>query len=425
MKRVAVVEGVRTPFCKAGGKLKELEADDLGAFAVKELIARSEIDPQLIDEVIIGNVLQPPHATNIARVIAVKAGIPDNVPAMTVNRNCASGMEAAAVAYQKIQTGEASIVVAGGTESMSNFPVLVSKPFRDWLTSLSKARSFKERLSLFFKFRFHFLKPDRPKIADPLCGLTMGDTAEILSKEFLVSRKEQDEFGLLSQNRAANAQKSGIFTEEIIGIPIPPKFDRMQELDDGIRVGQIINDLTKLKPVFNTATGTVTAGTSSQVTDGAVALLICSESELARIGKKPLGYVRGFTQVGLDPRRMGLGPAYAIAKLLKENKMSLEDIDLIEINEAFAAQVIAVQKALQSDEFAKKELGLEKAVGKIDLDRLNVNGGATALGHPLGASGARLILTLLKELKRRNLKTGIAALCIGGGQGEACIVEVE
>lgn len=425
MKRIAVIDGVRTPFCKGGGKLRDIEADDLGAFAVRELVARSEIDPALIDEVIIGNVLQPPHATNIARVIAVKAGIPENVPAFTVNRNCSSGMQAAAVAYQKLQLGLGSLIVAGGVESMSNFPVLISKSYRDWLNALSKAKSLKERIGLFFKFRFHFFKPDFPKIADPLCGLTMGETAEILSKEFLVTRKEQDEYALRSHVRAAKAEKTGIFAEEIVPIPIPPKFDRMQERDDGVRDAQTYEDLAKLKPVFNTLTGTVTAGTSSQVTDGAAFILLCEESMLGRLGKKPLGYIRAFTEVALDPRRMGLGPAYAISKLLKENNMSLEEVDLIEINEAFAAQVIAVQKALASDDFAKKELGRDKAVGQLDMEKVNVNGGAVSMGHPLGASGARLILTLLKELKRRNKKIGIASLCIGGGQGEACIVEVE
>jgi len=413
MKRIAVVDGVRTPFCKAGGKFKDLEADDLCVFAVKELLARSGIDPGKIDEVIIGNVLQPPHAANIARVISVKSGVPESVPAFTVNRNCSSGMESVAVAYQKLQLDMASYIIAGGVESMSNYPVLVSKPYREFLIALSKAKTFKDKLKALSKFRFRYLVPEVPKIADPLCGMTMGETAELVSKDYAVSRKEQDEFGLMSQNLAAKAQKEGRFKDEIVPVPIPPKFDKMQEVDDGVRDSQTIADFEKLKPVFNTLTGTVTAATSSQITDGAAALLLCKESELN--GRKPLGYVRAFTQVGLDPRRMGLGPAYAIAKLLKENNLTLDQIDLIEINEAFAAQVLAVRKALASPKFG---------VGLIDMDKLNVNGGAIALGHPLGASGTRLILSLLKELKRRNKKIGIASLCVGGGQGEACIVEV-
>lgn len=425
MERIAVVEGVRTPFCKGGGKLKDMEADDIGAFALKELIARSGIDPALIDEVIIGNVLQPPHATNIARVISVKAGVPESVPAYTVNRNCASGMEAAASAYQKMQLGMGSIFVAGGVESMSNFPILISKQYRDWLSALGKARSFKEKLLLLFKFRPRFLAPDAPKIADPLCSLTMGETAEVLSRDFKVTRKEQDEFALMSHQRASEARKAGKFKEEIVPIPLPPKFDKMQDFDDGVRDGQTIADLEKLKPAFNKLTGSVTAGTSSPVTDGAAMLLLCKESELKKLGRKPLGYISFFTEVGLDPRRMGLGPAFAIAKLLKNSGKRLEEFDLIEINEAFAAQVVSVEKALASEEFAKKHLKQDRAVGIIDRSRLNVNGGAVAIGHPLGASGARLIMTILRELKRRNKNLGLASLCIGGGQGQACILEVE
>ncbi|CRX38503.1 thiolase family protein [Estrella lausannensis] len=425
MERIAVVEGVRTPFCKGGGKLKDMEADDLGAFALKELIARSGIDPALIDEVIIGNVLQPPHATNIARVISVKAGVPESVPAYTVNRNCASGMEAAASAYQKMQLDMGSIFVAGGVESMSNFPVLISKQYRDWLSALGKARTIKDKLLLLLKFRPHFLAPDTPKIADPLCSMTMGETAELLSRDFKVTRKEQDEFALMSHQRASEARKAGKFKDEIVPIPLPPKFDKMLDQDDGVREGQTLADLEKLKPAFNKLTGSVTAGTSSQVTDGAAMLLLCKESELQKLGRKPLGYISCFTEVGLDPRRMGLGPAFAIAKLLKNSGRRLEEFDLIEINEAFAAQVVAVEKALASEEFARKQLKQDKAVGVIDRSRLNVNGGAVAIGHPLGASGARLIITLLRELKRQNKKLGLASLCIGGGQGQACILEVE
>lgn len=424
MERIAVVEGVRTPFCKGGGKLKDMEADDLGAFALTELIARSGIDPAIVDEVIIGNVLQPPHATNIARVISVKGGVPESVPAYTVNRNCASGIEAAASAYQKMQLGMGSVFIAGGVESMSNFPVLISKPYRDWLSAFGKARSLKEKLLIALKFRPSFLAPDVPKIADPLCSLTMGETAEVLSRDFKVTRQEQDEFALMSHQRAAEARKSGRLREEIVPIPLPPKFDKMVDQDDGVRDGQTLADLEKLKPAFNKLTGSVTAGTSSQVTDGAAMLLLAKESSLKTIGREPLGYISSFTEVGLDPRRMGLGPAYAIAKLLKESKRSLDDFDLIEINEAFAAQVIAVEKALASEEFARKNLKQDKPVGKIDRARLNVNGGAIAIGHPLGASGARLVLTMLKELKRRNKKLGLVSLCIGGGQGQACIVEV-
>lgn len=424
-ERIAVISGIRSPFCKAGGVLRDLRADDLGAFVVKELLARSKVYPEDIDELIFGNVLQPPHATNIARVLAVKGGLPIKVPAYTVNRNCASGMEALTTAANKILNDEANIILAGGVESMSDFPVLFRKTMREFLMKFMKAKTFKAKLKTLLSFRPSFLVPDIPKIADPICDLSMGQTAEVLSREFKVTRKEQDEFALLSQERSVKAQEEGFFAEEIVPIPVPPKNDKMQCDDDGVRKGQTLEALEKLRPAFDRLTGSVTAGNSSQVTDGAAAVLLMRESEAKKRGLKPLGYIREYSYAALDPHRMGLGPVFAISKLLDKTKLSLEDIDLIEINEAFAAQVIACERALNSDDFAKRELGRDKAVGEIDRNRLNVNGGAIALGHPVGASGARLVLTLLKELKRRNLNRGLASLCVGGGQGEAVVVEVE
>jgi acetyl-CoA acyltransferase len=422
-ERIAIVEGIRTPFCKAGGVLKDLEADDLGAFAVKELLARSPIKPEQVDELIFGNVLQPSQMTNIARILAVKGGLPVKVPAYTINRNCSSGMEAITSAANQIRLGHAEVVIAGGTESMSNFQVVFKKKMRDFLQKFSKAKSWKDKLGTLFSFRLHFFYPEIPEMNDPLCSLSMGQTAEVIARELIVTRKEQDEFALLSQERASKALKEGKLAEEIVPIPIPPAFNKIQTVDDGPRANQTLAALTGLKPVFDKLTGTVTAGNSSQITDGAAALLLMSESKAKELGVKPLGYIKDYASAGLDPSRMGLGPVYAISKLLARTNMSLNNIDLFEINEAFAGQVVAVEKALASDEFAKKELGRERAIGKIDRDKLNVNGGAVALGHPLGASGARLVLTLLKELNRQGKKVGLATMCVGGGQGEAVIVE--
>lgn len=422
-ERIAVVSGVRTPFCKANGALKEIEADDLGAIPIQELLFRSGIDPNMIDEVIMGNVIEPPNAANVARVAAVKGGIPIKTPAYTVNRNCASGLEAIVSGAQKIQLGEANIIIAGGVESMSHFPVLFPDKMRDFLLKLGKAKTFGQKLSLFLGFRPSFLKPSVPEIADPLCSLSMGQTAEILSREFKVTREEQDKFSYTSQQRAFKATKDGVFKEEIVPVVLPPKYGQVQQVDDGPR-DQDIESLVKLRPVFDKLTGSVTAGNSSPITDGAAALLLMKESKAKELGLKPLGYIRTYASAALAPSKMGLGPAYAISKVLKKANMKLADIDLIEINEAFAAQVLACVKALASKEFAQKELGRDEAVGQIDLERLNVNGGAIAVGHPLGASGARLVLTLLKELNRRKKNIGIATLCIGGGQGEAVIVEV-
>lgn len=423
-ERIAVVSGLRTPFCKASGVMRDLEADDLGAFIVRELLARSNILPSQVDELIFGNVLQPPHAANIARIISIKGGLPNKVTAFTVNRNCASGMESIATAADKIQMGHAEIIVAGGTESMSNFPITIRKGYKDFLQRLSKAKNWQQKLSAIFSFRPGFLVPEIPEISDPLCGLSMGQTAENLSREFLVSREEQDAFSLLSQERAVLASTEGRLADEIAPIPLAPSYATVQTADDGPRANQTLEALTKLKPIFDRVTGTVTAGNSSQVTDGAAAVILMKESKAKKLGLQPLGYIRDYAAAGLQPSRMGLGPAFATAKILARTGMQLSDFDLIEINEAFAAQVLAVVKACASEDFARKELGRDKAVGKIDLEKLNVNGGAIALGHPLGASGTRLVLTLLKELKRRNKNVGLAALCIGGGQGQAIVLEV-
>lgn len=424
-ERIAIIDGVRTPFCKANGVFKDIEADDLGALVVKELLARTGLNPCLVDELIFGNVIQPPHATNIARIVAIKGGLPNAIPALTVNRNCASGMEAIINACHKIRSQEGDIYIAGGTESMTHFPILFSDRMREWLIKLSKAKNLGRKFAAMAAFRPAFVVPEIPKIADPLVGLTMGQTAEILSREFHVTRKEQDLFALSSQERAVKARREGIFKQEIIPIPLAPTFEKMQQEDDGLREGQTLESLAKLPTVFDKLTGTVTPGTSSQVTDGAVALLLMRESRAKELGYIPIGYLLEDAVAGVAPQRMGLGPVFATSQLLRKSSRKLEDFDLIEINEAFAAQVLAVVKALSSDDFAKRELGRDQAIGQIDLCKLNVNGGALALGHPLGASGARLILTLVKELQRRKKKWGLATLCVGGGQGQAIAVEVE
>lgn len=424
-ERIALVSGFRTPFCKAGGVLRDLEAGDLGAYAVAELMARSGISLDLVDELIFGNVLSPPADANIARIIAVKAGLPVAVPAFTISRNCASGLEAIANGADKIILGHDEIVIAGGTESMSNLPIIIRRSFKDFLQRLSKAKTFGQRIPILFGFRPSFLIPEIPEIADPLCGLSMGQTAEVLAREFRITREEQDRFALMSQQRTEKAIAEGYLAEEIIPVPVPPKYDAIQAQDEGPRANQTLEALAKLRPSFDFVTGTVTAGNSSQVTDGAAAVLMMRESKAKELKLEPLGYIRDYAAAALQPSRMGLGPAFAASKLLARTKMALSDIDLIEINEAFAAQVLAVIKACDSDEFAKKELGRDKAVGAIDIDKLNVNGGAIALGHPLGASGTRLVITLLRELRRRKKNVGLAALCVGGGQGQAAILEVD
>ncbi|MFT4718687.1 MAG: acetyl-CoA acetyltransferase family protein [Rickettsiales bacterium] len=428
-ERIAIIEGFRTPMGKAGGALKNVSAHDLGAKIVKELITRTHIDPNIIDEVIIGNVANLSDAANIARVIALKAGIPEHVPAFTVHRNCASGMESVTTAANKILLGEAETIIAGGVESMSNIPLLYNSKMTKLFSDLFRARSFFQKLKVISRFRLSFLSPViavQQGLTDPISGLVMGSTAENLAREFKITRKEQDEFSVQSHNRAEKATKEGIFNDEIITVfNNNIKNSKIIENDEGIRNGQNMKDLSKLKPYFERNTGTVTVGNSSQLTDAGAAMILMSESKAKKLKLKPLGYLKDFAYAGLDPDRMGLGPVFATAKLLKKSGVRFADIDLIEINEAFAAQVIACKKAFESDEFAKKELGLESAIGKIDDKILNVNGGGISLGHPVGMSGSRIIIHALKELRRRKKKTALATLCVGGGQGGACLLETE
>lgn len=425
-ERLAIIDGVRTPFAKAGTKLRGYSADDLGAIPVRELMSRVSISPSDVDEVIIGNVAQPANAANIARVIALKAGFPNATSAFTVHRNCASGMESISTAYNKIFAGHADIIVAGGTESMSNIPLLFGKKMTDFFEALSKARTLSAKLAVFSTFRLHYLKPViglMEGLTDPVCGLIMGLTAENLAKEFKISREEQDKYALESHLKAAKAMESGVLAEEIIPIPMPPAFSDMLTEDYGVRGDQSIEALKKLKPYFDRKNGSVTVGNSCPVNDGAAAVLVMKESKAKELGLTPLGYLRDYAYAGLEPERMGLGPVYATHKVFQRTGLTMSDIDLVEMNEAFAVQILANLKAFESEEFARKFLGSDKAVGEISLDKLNVNGGAIALGHPVGTTGTRLVITLLKTLKRKGLTRGLATLCIGGGQGGSFILE--
>ncbi len=424
MERIAIVNGIRTPFTKMGTDFNNLSAQELGRLAVRELIERMGLDVKLIDEVIFGCVGQPADAANIARVIALLAGIPKTTPAYTVHRNCASGMESVINAALRIKAGEGSCYLTGGTESMSNIPFFFSKEYQEILTEISRAKTLPLRLQGFAKIRpKHFLVPKiglQLGLTDPVCGLNMGQTTEVLVKDFGITRREQDEFALASHQKALAARE--ILREEIMPVIPGPKYKHAVIDDNGPREGQSLEALAKLKPFFEKGTGTVTAGNSSQITDGACALLVMGESRARELGMKPLGYIRGFAVAGVEPNRMGIGPAHAIPKALKKAGMKLSDMQAIEINEAFAGQVLACVRALASDKFTK-ENGFEGFTGTIDPSILNVHGGAIALGHPVGVTGARLILTMLKHLNRSNMNVGMVSLCIGGGQGAAMILE--
>jgi len=431
-ERIAIVSGFRSPMGKAGGAFKNLTAHDLGARIVKEVVMRSGIDSNMIDEVIIGNVAQPADAANIARVIALKAGLPANIPAFTVHRNCAAGMEAFSSACLRILNDDAEIILAGGVESMSNIPLFFGKKMTEFFTQLAKSKTLQQKISTLLTFRPYFLQPViglQQGLTDPVSGLIMGCTAENVAKDFKITRQEQDEYSLISHQRAEKAIADGIFKEEIIPVfNNDEKNSKIIEEDEGVRKGQKIEDLQKLKPYFEKVAGSVTVGNSSQITDGACFALITSESNAQKLqaesGCEILGYLRDFEYAGLDPSRMGLGPVFASKKLFDRTGLKLQDFDLIEINEAFASQVIGCVKAFASPEFCHKYFGLNEAFGEINYDILNVNGGAIALGHPVGMSGARILIHALRELKRRGKNRALVSICIGGGQGGACVVEV-
>ncbi len=423
MERIAIVDGIRTPFCKMGTAFNDVSAQQLGCMVTRELIERTGISPAVIDEVIFGNVGQPPEAANISRVIALLSGIPKTTPAFTVHRNCASGIEAVVTAALKIRGREGSCILAGGTESMSNIPFFMTKKLQEILFQFGRAKTPVAKFQVLSQLRLSHLTPRiglQLGLTDPVCGLNMGQTAEVLAKEFGISRKEQDQFSLISHQRAAQA--GDILREEIVPVIPPPKYRDVVEKDNGPRENQNMEALDKLKPFFDRRSGTVTAGNSSQITDGAVALLIMSESRARELHLKPLGFLKAFAFAGVEPDRMGIGPAHAIPRVLKKAGMTLKNVQVVEINEAFATQVLACLRLLESEKFTK-EFGYEGGTGCIPRDILNVNGGAIALGHPVGATGARLILTALKHLKRHDLNVGLASLCIGGGQGAAVILE--
>ena len=422
-REVVVVDGVRTPFCKSWGALNDVPADELCRMTLSEAMARVELDPRAVDEVIIGNIAQPAESTTIARVAALKAGVPRRVPGYAVNQNCGSGIQSIVSGYHRIESGAADVVLAGGVESMSRIPFQMGQAFTDHVMRFRRARSLPQRLAALSRVRPADLRPSAALeigLRDAICGLNMGETAEVLARRFRVTRQEQDEYALESHRRAVAGRER--LRQEIMPAFPPPRFRPV--LDDiGPREDQSLEQLARLRPAFDRKHGTVTAGNSCMLTDGAACLVIASEERARELGLPFLGRIRSYAFAGLDPTVMGLGPVYATAIALERAGVQLRDIRLIEINEAFAAQVLAVCKAFASAEFARTELGRKAALGEIDRDITNVNGGAIALGHPVGCSGARLTLTLLKEMARRDLSLGLATLCIGGGQGAALILE--
>ena len=412
-----ILAATRTPFCKMGTDLAALTAADLGRAAAVSLLTETGIDPAEISEVIFGCVAQPAEAANIARVIALRSGIPQHVPAMTVHRNCASGMEAVTTAHQRIAAGQGDLFLVGGTESMTHIPLLFPHEAALHFSDLNRAKSSGQKISAAANFHFSDFKPRiglELGLTDPYSGLIMGDTAEILSREFGISREAQDRF-------AAESHAKALAHREQLDGEISPVFTNGGAVtqDNGIRTDSTPEKLATLRPIFDRVTGTVTAGNSSQITDGAVALLVGTEAAAKRLGIEPLGRLAAYAYSGCDPARMGLGPVHAIAKAKQLSGLTPDDADLIELNEAFAAQVLAVLDSLKNPALHNLDL----PAYEIPADKLNRRGGSIALGHPVGATGARLILTALDQLHETGGHRALATLCIGGGQGAALYLE--
>ena len=422
-KPVYLVDGNRTPFLKARGKPGPFKHADLGIYAARTLLARMPFAATEFDEVIFGSTMPGPDEANIARVVALRLGCGDRVPAYTVQRNCASGMQALDNAAMSIASGRSDLVLAGGIESMSHAPLLLHPKMVNWLADWWAAKSIGQRLKLLTRFSPRMLAPVialLKGLTDPVVGLNMGQTAEQIAWRFGITREQMDQFAVDSHLKLHQAQENGELDEIV---PVYDSKGNVHEIDDGVRPDSSLEKLARLRPAFDKPYGQVTPGNSSQITDGAAALVLASESAVKKHDLPVLARLVSTEWAALTPAEMGLGPAHAIAPLLKSQRLKIDDIDYWEINEAFAAQVLAVIAALKDKDYCKKQLGLRSAVGEIPAERLNIHGGAIALGHPVGTSGARIVLHLAKVLEQKKAKSGIASLCIGGGQGGAMLIE--
>ncbi len=420
-KAVYIVDAVRTPHAKAGTDLKGVQVPFLVSYLVRHLVDKIP-DDSLVDEVIIGNVGNPMQFPNISRVIALEAGLHKKTSAYTVHRNCASGLEAVSQGMLKIASGISNSIIVGGVESMSQLPLIYSKEMTDIFINLMLAKTLKAKLSSLKRFKLSYLKPIialEQGLTDPFCGMNMGETAELLATEFNITREEQDIFANNSHKKAISAIKDSKFKPEILPIKVGEK---ILDNDIGPRDNSSVESLSKLRPYFKPKWGTVTVGNSCPITDGASAMLLASEDIVNKYNLEPIAVIKSIVFTGLEPERMGMGPLLAMDKLSIKTGFDLLNADLFELNEAFAAQVLAVQKALKDKKYARR-FSVDKIYGEIPDEKLNVNGGAIALGHPIGSTGCRLLVTLAHSLKNQKKKHGIASLCIGGGQGGACLIE--
>jgi acetyl-CoA acyltransferase len=424
--RIAIVQGLRTPFAKQGTAYKDLSALDLAKIVVAELLQRAELDPKEVGLCVFGQVVPSLSAPNIAREVVLGTAMPKDIEAFSVSRACATSLQSMTSAAEALLAGQHDVAVTGGADSASDVPIAVSKKLADALIAATKARSLPEKLKIFASLSPRDLIPVPPALTEPTTGLTMGESCEKMAKEGGVTREEQDELAHRSHVHAAEAWSNGIYAEEVMHVIPGPRFDKPITEDNLVRKDSTIDAYSRLKPAFDKKYGTITAGNSSPLTDGASALLLMTEAKAKALGYTPLGYLKSWAYAALDPGGwMLMGPSYATPLALDRAGLKLKDMDLVDMHEAFAAQVICNKKAFASKKFAEEKLGRSEAIGEIDEESFNVHGGSIAVGHPFAATGARLVITALRELKRRKGHYGLVTACAAGGLGAAAVLEVE
>ncbi len=423
-RRVAVVAGLRTPFVKSGGDFKDLSAVDLGSLVVNELVARSGLPGEEFDALIFGQVIPSQLSSLIAREVVLRTALPRTLPAHTTSRACATSIQAATEAADQIALGLADTVLAGGAESLSDAPLFASHALAQALVNASRARSLPERVKAFSGLKLGDVAPVPPALKEPTTGLTMGESAQKMAWENGITREAQDRYAAESQRRAADAWASGKFAEEVMQVAVPPRYRKVASADNNVRGDTTPSALAGLKPVFDKRYGTITAGNSSPLTDGAAAVILMSDARARELGVKPLGFLRAYAYAATDPGDQLLqGPAYAAPVALDRAGLALADMDIVEMHEAFAAQVLSNLQAFASPAFAKERLGRDAPLGEVDPERLNPNGGSIPLGHPFGATGARMITQALHELARRKGRHALLTVCAAGGLGAALVLD--
>jgi acetyl-CoA acyltransferase len=423
-RRVAIVAGCRTPFARAGTALRDLGAVELARLATRELIERTEIAPREVDEVVFGQVVPSALAPNVGREVSLLPQLPKTVPAYSLNRACSSSAQAVAAACDQVVLRHADVVIAGGTESLSDVPILHSKRFAEILVQASRAKSLGARVAAFARVRPRDLLPVAPAIAEPSTGETMGQSAEKMAKENHISREDQDRFAFRSHQLAAAGTADGRLTSEIAPVFVPPTYADVITSDNGIRPDTSLEQMAQLKPAFDRRYGSVTAANASPLTDGASAVLVMSDEAARALGYAPLAYVRSYAVAAVDPgEQLLMGPAFAVPKALERAGIEWRELGLVEMHEAFASQVLSNVQAIESERWARERLGRVDRVGEVNRDTLNVMGGSIAIGHPFGATGGRLVTTLANEMVRRDVQFGLISICAQGGMGFAMVLE--